>query len=420
MSQQKIQSIRGMHDILPEESVYWRYLENILSSEAINYGFYEIRTPIVEKTALFKRSIGEVTDVVEKEMYTFPDRKDESLSLRPEGTAGTVRAVIQHSMLQTPQKFWYLGPQFRYERPQKGRCRQFHQFGIEAFGYPNPEMDVEIILLSARIWKKIKILDRVELQLNSIGSLEDRSRYKDLLIKYLEPKFEELDEDSKRRFSANPLRILDSKNPAMQEIIAGAPKLIDELSEDSKLHFEEVCKGLDAAGIKYTINPLIVRGLDYYCHTVFEWVSNELGPQQGTVCAGGRYDGLVDQLGGKSTPGVGFAMGLERLIMLLQETMDLNDNADVYMIVDKGCELAAIKLSEELRDQEPDLKLVVNQGGGSFKSQFKKADRSGARWSLILGEQEVSDGVISLKNMVEKSDQIKCSLDEAITKIRRG
>ncbi len=406
-----------MNDILPEQTPAWRYLESTLVSLLDGYGYKEIRLPIVEYTELFARGIGEGTDVVDKEMYTFLDRNEESLTLRPEGTAGCVRAVLEHGLAGggQVQKLWYAGPMFRYEKPQKGRYRQFHQVGVEAFNLPGPDVDAELIVLTWRLWKKLGLADAVTLQLNSLGSSEARAAYRDALVAYLQERFDQLDEDSQRRLSTNPLRILDSKNEATQAVLVGAPTLGDYLDEESRLHFEGVKARLDAAGIRYQINHKLVRGLDYYNRTVFEWVTDKLGAQ-GTVCAGGRYDGLVAQLGGKATPGVGFAMGVERLVLLL-ETLDLlpaelNRPADVYVCAfGEAAELAALALTERLRDELPGLRLLLNSGGGSFKSQFKKADKSGARYALILGDDELAGRVVGCKPLRDDSEQQSVAWD---------
>ena len=412
-----LQAIRGMNDILPEQTPAWRYLESTLVSLLDGYGYKEIRLPIVEYTELFARGIGEGTDVVDKEMYTFLDRNEESLTLRPEGTAGCVRAVLEHGLSGggQVQKLWYAGPMFRYEKPQKGRYRQFHQVGVEAFNLPGPDVDAELIVLTWRLWKKLGLADAVTLQLNSLGSSEARTAYRDALVAYLQERFDQLDEDSQRRLTTNPLRILDSKNEATQAVLVGAPTLGDYLDEESRLHFEGVKARLDAAGIRYQINHKLVRGLDYYNRTVFEWVTDKLGAQ-GTVCAGGRYDGLVAQLGGKATPGVGFAMGVERLVLLL-ETLDLlpaelNRAADVYVCAfGEAAELAALTLTERLRDELPGLRLLLNSGGGSFKSQFKKADKSGARYALILGDDELAGRVVGCKPLRDDSEQQSVAWD---------
>lgn len=412
-----LQAIRGMNDILPEQTPAWRYLESTLVNLLDGYGYKEIRLPIVEYTELFARGIGEGTDVVDKEMYTFLDRNEESLTLRPEGTAGCVRAVLEHGLAGggQVQKLWYAGPMFRYEKPQKGRYRQFHQVGVEAFNLPGPDVDAELIVLTWRLWKKLGLSDAVTLQLNSLGSSEARAAYRDALVAYLQQRFDQLDEDSQRRLTTNPLRILDSKNEATQAALVGAPTLGDYLDEESRLHFEGVKARLDAAGIRYQINHKLVRGLDYYNRTVFEWVTDKLGAQ-GTVCAGGRYDGLVAQLGGKATPGVGFAMGVERLVLLL-ETLDLlpaelNRAADVYVCAfGEAAELAALTLTERLRDELPGLRLLLNSGGGSFKSQFKKADKSGARYALILGDDELAGRVVGCKPLRDDSEQQSVAWD---------
>ncbi|MBB3184832.1 histidyl-tRNA synthetase [Halomonas fontilapidosi] len=409
-SQKKIQAIRGMNDLLPEQSVLWQYVERQIQALMRRYGYAEIRTPIVEQTALFKRSIGEVTDIVEKEMYTFDDRNGDSLTLRPEGTASCVRAAMEHGLLHNQtQRLWYQGPMFRHERPQKGRYRQFHQVGVEAFGLEGPDIDAELILLSARLWKQLGLFDQVTLELNSLGSPQARAAYRDTLVRYFEAHHEVLDEDSRRRLSTNPLRILDSKNPAMADMLADAPRLMDHLDAESKAHFERLTAMLDAAGISYVINPRLVRGLDYYSRTVFEWTTTALG-SQGTVCAGGRFDGLVEQLGGKPVPAVGFAMGIERLILLL-DTLDLIPEAargelDVYLLpMSDATEPAALLLAERLREALPALHLQLHCGGGSFKSRMKKADRSGARLALLLGEDELAEGSVTLKFLREEREQ---------------
>ncbi|MDW5502233.1 histidine--tRNA ligase [Pseudomonas lundensis] len=398
-----IQAIRGMNDYLPEETALWQRIEGILKQVLSGYGYSEIRLPIVEQTPLFKRAIGEVTDVVEKEMYTFEDRNGESLTLRPEGTAGCVRAGIEHGLLYNQeQRLWYVGPMFRYERPQKGRYRQFHQLGAEVFGLQGPDIDAELILLSARWWKALGISEHVKLELNSIGSLEARANYRDALVAFLEQHQEKLDEDCKRRMYSNPLRVLDSKNPEVQTLLNDAPRLSECLDEESKAHFDGLCELLAQAGIPYTINERLVRGLDYYNRTVFEWVTTSLGAQ-GTVCAGGRYDGLVDQLGGRATPAVGFAMGLERLVLLVQAVnpeFKAAATIDVYVISSgAGTQSAAMQLAERVRDQAPQLKLMTNYGGGNFKKQITRADKWGARVALILGENEVAAQQVVVKDL---------------------
>ncbi len=407
-----IRAIRGMNDVLPGDTPYWQQLEQTAARLLASYGYGEIRLPVVEQTELFKRSIGEVTDIVEKEMYTFEDRNGESLTLRPEGTAGCVRAAIQQGLLGVPQRLWYSGPMFRYERPQKGRQRQFHQIGVEAFGIATPDMDAELILLSARLWRELGIAAGVALQLNSIGSLAARQAYRGALVDYLNRHRDGLDADSQRRLESNPLRILDSKNPETQALLDGAPALADYLDDESKDDFAELCALLDAAGIDYMINPRLVRGLDYYNKTVFEWVTDRLGAQ-GTVCAGGRYDGLVEQLGGRSTPAVGFAMGMERLVLMLEERDGQSrpgNAADVYVIsAGEGALQAALTAVEALRDRMPATRFLQHMGGGSFKSQLKKADKSGAALALIWGEDEVASGSVTLKPLrdagVERREQ---------------
>ncbi|MDK9558120.1 histidine--tRNA ligase [Marinobacter sp. M216] len=404
----KIQAIRGMNDILPEQTPVWQFVEDTVRKVLSQYGYQEIRMPIVEQTELFKRSIGEVTDIVEKEMYTFDDRNGDSLTLRPEGTAGCVRAAEEHGLLfNQTRRLWYTGPMFRHERPQKGRYRQFHQIGVECFGMAGPDIDAELLVLTARLWKELGLAGHTRLEINSIGTSEARKVYRQALVEYLNQYKSDLDADSQRRLQSNPLRILDSKDPSTREILAGAPKLDSYLDEESRAHFDRLRKLLDAAGIAYTVNPALVRGLDYYGKTVFEWITDSLGAQ-GTVCAGGRYDGLVEQLGGKPTRAVGFAMGLERLILLL-ETLDLvpahvNSDADVYVTaMGEGAMAPALALAEELRVALPEAVVVSHCGGGSFKSQMKKADKSGARYAVILGENEVANGTAGLKPL--RSDE---------------
>ncbi|MFG6179278.1 histidine--tRNA ligase [Halomonas sp. THAF12] len=427
-SKKKIQAIRGMNDLLPEQSPLWQYFEGQVRTLMGRYGYDEIRTPIVEQTALFKRSIGEVTDIVEKEMYTFDDRNGDSLTLRPEGTASCVRAAMEHGLLHNQtQRLWYQGPMFRHERPQKGRYRQFHQVGVETFGLEGPDIDAELILLSARLWKQLGLFEHVTLELNSLGSPEARAAYRDTLVAYFEQHHEVLDEDSRRRLTTNPLRILDSKNPDMGPMLADAPRLMDHLDEASKEHFERLTAMLDAAGIAYVVNPRLVRGLDYYSRTVFEWTTTALG-SQGTVCAGGRYDGLVEQLGGKPVPAVGFAMGIERLILLL-DTLDLvpdeaRGELDVYLLpMSEATESAALLLGERLRGALPDMSVQLHCGGGSFKSRIKKADKSGARLALLLGEDELAENAVTLKFLREDREQQRLSQDalaEALTSLLAG
>ncbi|EHF15776.1 MULTISPECIES: histidine--tRNA ligase [Pseudomonas] len=412
-----LQAIRGMNDILPEQTPAWRYLERTFAGLLDGYGYSEIRLPILEFTELFARGIGEGTDVVDKEMYTFLDRNGESLTMRPEGTAGCVRAVLEHGLSGggQVQKLWYTGPMFRYEKPQKGRYRQFHQIGVEVFNLPGPDIDAELIILTWRLWQKLGMADAVTLQLNTLGSSEARARYREALVAYLHERFEQLDEDSQRRMTTNPLRILDSKVESTQALLVGAPTLHDYLDEESIAHFEGLKARLDAVGLRYEINQKLVRGLDYYCRTAFEWVTDKLGAQ-GTVCGGGRYDGLVSQFGGKPTPGVGFAMGVERLVLLL-ETLgvipaELNRPADLYVCAfGEPAELAALTLAEQLRSAIPGIRLLVNAGAGSFKSQFKKADKSGARFALILGEDEVANRVVGFKPLRDEGEQQSIAWD---------
>ncbi|MCS6118625.1 histidine--tRNA ligase [Shewanella baltica] len=405
----QIQAIRGMNDILPTQSPLWQKVEAVLRSSVSAYGYSEIRTPIVENTDLFKRSIGEVTDIVEKEMYTFADNNGDSLTLRPEGTASTVRAGNENGLLYNQeQRLWYMGPMFRHERPQKGRYRQFNQFGVEVYGIGTADIDAEVLMLSARLWEKLGISDHVSLELNTLGDPAERAVYRDALIAFLEQHKDALDEDSKRRMYSNPLRVLDSKDQNVQAILAGAPELMDFLGEESKTHFSQLRELLDAVGIKYTINPRLVRGLDYYNRTVFEWVTSSLG-SQGTVLAGGRYDGLVAQLGGKDTPAVGFAMGLERIVLLL-ETLELNKDipseVDVYVTaMGDSCLIEAIKIAQELRSALPNLKVMSHCGGGNVKKQMKRADKSGASVALLIGEDELAEGMVTVKHLRNDIEQ---------------
>lgn len=399
----ELRAIRGMNDILPDETPYWQFLEETVARLLGSYGYGEIRLPVAEKTALFSRSIGEVTDIVEKEMYSFDDRNGDSMTLRPEGTAGCVRAAIQQSLLSVPRRLWYSGPMFRYERPQKGRQRQFHQIGVESFGIATPDMDAELILICARLWQQLGLAESVELQLNSIGSPQARAAFKEALVGYLQQHITALDEDSQRRLESNPLRILDSKSADTQAVLDGAPALTDYLDEESLADFSRLCELLDAAGVAYTVNPRLVRGLDYYNKTVFEWVTTQLGAQ-GTVCGGGRYDGLVEQLGGKSVPAIGFAMGMERLVLLLIENgmVPAETTADVYVVAaGEQAQQVALVAAEKLRNNQPDWRIVVHAGGGSFKSQMKKADKSGALAALIWGENEVADHSVTVKPLRE-------------------
>ncbi|MFP3438053.1 histidine--tRNA ligase [Pantoea sp. SIMBA_133] len=412
-----IQAIRGMNDFLPADTAIWQRVEDVLKSVLASYGYSEIRLPIVEQTPLFKRAIGEVTDVVEKEMYTFDDRNGESLTLRPEGTAGCVRAGIEHGLLYNQeQRLWYMGPMFRYERPQKGRYRQFHQIGVEVFGLQGPDIDAELIMLNARWWKALGIADHVRLELNSIGSPEARANYRDALVAFLEQHKEALDEDCKRRMYSNPMRVLDSKNPDIQTLLNDAPQLGDYLDVESREHFDGLRALLDDAGIAYTVNQRLVRGLDYYNRTVIEWVTDSLG-SQGTVCGGGRYDGLVEQLGGRATPGVGFAMGMERLVLLVQAVnpeFEPARNVDVYVIASgQGVQSAVMQLAEKLRDHLPEMKLMTNFGGGNFKKQFARADKWGARVALVLGEDEQKAGQVVIKDLRNGEQQTLAQADAA-------
>lgn len=391
-----------MNDCLPTQSPLWQKVEGVVKNVISAYGYSEVRMPIVEMTHLFSRAIGEVTDVVEKEMYTFEDRNGDSLTLRPEGTAGCVRSGIENGLLYNQeQRLWYMGPMFRHERPQKGRYRQFHQCGVEVFGLDGPDVDAELIMMTARLWRELGIAQHVRLELNSIGSLEARANYRTALIDYLEQYQNVLDEDCKRRMYTNPLRVLDSKNPDVQAILGDAPQLSDYLDAESKQHFAGLCELLDAAGIEYTVNQRLVRGLDYYNRTVFEWITESLG-SQGTVCGGGRYDGLVEQLGGKPTPAVGFAMGLERLVLMMETlgNTDVRRSVDVYMVTaGEGTMMAGMKLVEQLREQVPGLRVMTHFGGGNFKKQFKRADKVGAAIALVLGEDEVAAQTVVVKDL---------------------
>lgn len=408
----KIQAIRGMNDLLPSETPVWQYLEATVAKLLQSYGYQEIRFPVLEKTELFARGIGEVTDIVEKEMYTFLDRNDESLTLRPEGTACCVRAAEQHQLLYNRgnliQKLWYIGPMYRYEKPQKGRLREFHQIGVETFGMAGPDIDAELLLMTARLWRTLGIEKDVKLQLNCLGTSACRNAHRQALVSYLEQFKHELDEDSQRRLHKSPLRILDSKDKNTQLLLNDAPKLTEYLCDESKAHFDGVQKILRAAGIDYEVNPKLVRGLDYYSNTVFEWVTDRLGAQ-GTVCAGGRYDSLIEQLGGKPTQAVGFGMGLERLVLLLQELnvipAEIYQNLDVYLVAVGNVQTNAFVLGEYIRENLPHIRLQVHCGGGNFKNQMKKADKSGAAIALILGEDEVRDETVGVKYLLEDKPQ---------------
>ncbi len=408
-----IQVVKGMKDTLPSEMVAWHFVEKKLKELAALYGYQEIRMPIIEQTQLFSRAIGEVTDIVEKEMYTFIDKGGDSLTIRPEGTAQCVRAVLENSLIRNQsQKLWYYGPMFRRENPQKGRYRQFYQFGVEAFGLEGPDIDVEQIRMMATLWKALRLDDKIVLQLNSIGTAAERKKYREALVDYFTTHHHHLDEDSQRRLKTNPMRILDSKNPDMKEMIENAPMMLDYLEETSKDHFAGVQAYLKDAQIDFQINPRLVRGLDYYTHTVYEWVTTALGAQ-GTVCAGGRYNDLVGQMGGVATPAVGFSLGVERLIMLLQENALVPEaqEVDIYVVTDsEKAQKLGFKLAETLRQDK--LRVIVNCGGGSFKSQFKRADRSSALFAVVLGEQELTDGTFTLKSLRDQSLQTTHPLTE--------
>ena len=416
-----IQAIRGMNDCSPTESPLWQWIEGQVRQILSSYGYSEVRMPIVESTPLFARAIGEVTDVVSKEMYTFWDN-DEQLTLRPEGTAGCVRAAIEHGWIyNNEQRLWYMGPMFRHERPQKGRYRQFHQAGVEVFGIATPEIDAELIILTARLWKALGIDQDVSLQLNSIGSLEARANYRSALVAFLENHQDLMSEEEKERLVKNPLRILDTKNQALQDVLDGAPKLLDYLDDESREHFAQLCSLLDAVGIQYEINPKLVRGLDYYNKTVFEWVTSALGAQ-GTVCGGGRYDGLVEQLGGHATSGVGFAMGLERLVLLVQEvnkSIPVKSAVDIYVVYQgEGTTLAAFQLAEKLRSELPHLSTMLHCSGGNFKKQFKRADKSGATLALVLGESEVQNNQVVVKHLLGAAEQQTIDVSNLIEHVK--
>ena len=405
-----IKAIRGMHDILPDQTPLWQFFEAKVKSVFDQYGYQEIRMPIAEKTDLFCRSIGEATDVVEKEMYTFADRNGDNMTLRPEGTASCVRAAQEHGLTYNQvQRLWYHGPMFRYERPQKGRQRQFHQFGAEVYGLEGPDVDAELIIMTARLWRELGLQDAVTLQLNTLGSSAARAAYRKDLVEFLQANMQFLDADSQRRVSTNPLRVLDSKNANTQALLDGAPDFYGYLDDESRVHFERLRELLDAAGIVYQINPRLVRGLDYYCKTVFEWVTDKLG-SQGTVCGGGRYDGMIEQLGGKPTPAVGWAMGVERMILLLQEMQQepagLGQQADVYLAhIGDGASVRTMQLAEQLRTDISGLRLLWHCGGGSLKNQMKKADRCGAKLVLIMGDDELAQGEIQIKPLQGQGEQ---------------
>ena len=410
-----IEPLRGVHDVLPSQAPAWQFLERITREVFAAYGYEELRVPIIEQTQLFKRSIGDFTDIVEKEMFSFVDQGEDHITLRPEATAGMVRAVISNGLLREGRlRVWCMGPMFRRERPQAGRYRQFHQIDAEAFGFEGPDVDAELILLSARLLRRLG-LTRLKLHLNSLGTPASRGAYRERLAAYFGAHEGALDEDSKRRLHGNPLRILDSKNPDTQRIVAGAPLLLDTLDAESKAHFDALCAQLTSAGIEYHIDGRLVRGLDYYTRTVFEWITDSLGSQS-TVCAGGRYDGLVGQLGGATTPGIGWAMGQERIVLLLEQLgSDLGrDRPHVYLVLaGERAETLGIKLAEQLRDARPDLKLQINLGGGNFKAQFKRADKSGAQYAVILGEDEIARGVVGLKALRLEQAQEECAVERA-------
>ncbi len=413
---ERLQSVRGFSDGLPPATALWQHVEAVMRDVLGRYGYQEIRLPIVERTELFSRSIGEATDIVEKEMYTFNDRNGDSLTLRPEGTAGCVRACLEHGLLHNQQqRLWYQGPMFRHERPQKGRLRQFHQIGVEAYGLPGPDIDAELIALTARLWRTLG-LEGLQLEVNSLGSSADRARYRDDLVAFLRDHQEALDDDGRRRLERNPLRILDSKNPAVQALLAGAPSLDRYLCAEAHAHFQGLLRRLDALGIDYVVNPRLVRGLDYYGLTVFEWVTDRLGAQ-GTVCAGGRYDALIPQIGGRETPAVGFALGMERLVALLELAELAADDvpqADIYLVVEPSQSLQALVLAEQVRDQYPDARVLMHCGGGGLKSQFRRADRSGARVALVLGDAEAAHGELTIKDLRGGSGQQSLPRDAAI------
>lgn len=414
-----IQAVRGMNDCLPTQSSLWQFAEQAVRNTVAAYGYSEIRTPIVESTDLFKRSIGEVTDIVEKEMYTFDDRNGDSLTLRPEGTACVVRAGNQHGLLYNQeQRLWYMGPMFRHERPQKGRYRQFHQFGVEVYGISDAHADAEVLMMSAYLWKQLGMTKHVRLELNTLGDNHERAEYRDALIAFLEQHLDVLDEESKRRMYSNPLRVLDTKNPDVQAILVGAPRLSDHLGEETTQHFSKLCELLDLAGIQYTVNERLVRGLDYYNRTVFEWVTDSLGAQ-GTVLAGGRYDGLVEQLGGKASPAVGFAMGIERLVLML-ETLELVDTTlsavDVYVCaMGENAQNQAMIISQSLREQHSGLRIMKHNSGGNFKKQMKKADQSGAKIVLLFGDDELENDSVTVKYLREDKPQSTMTMSELST-----
>lgn len=415
----RIQAIRGMNDIVPDKTSIWRRVEKVFEECLLSYGYEEIRFPLMESTQLFKRTIGEVTDIVEKEMYTFNDLNGDSITLRPEGTASCVRACIEHGLLHNQQqRLWYIGPMFRHERPQKGRYRQFSQLGVEAFGMSGSLIEIELIALCLRLWKALGFADSVQLHINTLGELSERQHYKTVLVNYFQDNFSALDEDSQRRLNKNPLRILDSKNPEMKTLIANAPKLMDVLGSESRHHFQSLCAGLDALGIPYVINPVLVRGLDYYGQTVFEWMTDQLG-SQATLCGGGRYDLLVEQIGGAPTPAAGFALGIERIILLM-ETLNLVEDQkrkkhSIFIIAtSETASLQGLILAENIRNAFPDFDVIMNASGGSFKSQFKKADKSGCRLALVLGEDEVAQSSVGIKDLRVETEQVIIKQDNLV------
>lgn len=414
----RVQGVRGMHDVLPDQATAWHRAERVLTGVLDRYGYREIRVPVVEHTELFERSIGEATDIVSKEMYTFTDRNEERLTLRPEGTAGCVRAVIEHGLLAAgPQRVWYMGPMFRREKPQQGRFRQFHQIGAEAFGMPGPDIDAELIAMTGRMWRELG-LSKLRLEVNNLGNAAARARYRGELVEYFGRHRDRLDAEGQERLHRNPLRLLDSKNPELQDLIAGAPVLDAFRDEESARHFDGLRALLDATGVAHIVNPRLVRGLDYYNGTVFEWISDELGAQ-GAICAGGRYDGLVEHFGGKATPGIGFAMGLERILALAGGGSSESRPHAYLVIADEGILPAAVRLAEQLRGAVPHLRLTLHCGGGSFKSQFRKADRSGAEVALVLGPDEIRDGTVGVKPLREESDQASIPAGELAAELAR-
>ncbi len=414
-----LQAVRGMRDILPEQSPSWQYIESCARELFNSYGYNELRTPIIESTELFKRGIGDATDIVEKEMYTFEDRNGDSLTLRPEGTAGCVRAAMQHGLLHNQQqRIWYIAPMFRHERPQKGRYRGFYQAGIETYGIATPDIDAEVIAIGARLWKKLG-LKNVHLEINSLGSNQAREAYREVLIEYFSQHQDQLDDDSSRRLHQNPLRILDTKNPKMQDLVENAPDLLDYLDDESKEHFAGLKQRLDAIGIAYTVNSRLVRGLDYYNRTVFEWITSELG-SQGTICAGGRYDNLVTKLGGKETPACGFGIGIDRLQLLLEEqNLAIPDHSPhlYFVMLGEKAEVAGLNMAEKLRERFPQLRLMANQGSGSFKAQLKRADKSTAGYALILGENELENQHVIIKPLRQDTQEITQQISIALDKL---